>query len=258
MKESLLSNPVRALPDSYHSRLGLRLDPSKSKVYNQIENIKNYANANEMKLNVKKCKFMLFNPTLSHDFKPELQLVGDLVETVEEMKLLGLTVRSDLSWKSNTKQIVAKAYKRLWMIKRLKNHGANLNDLKEIYFKQIRAILEFGAPVWNSGLTKAESTDIERVQKAFLHIALGNNYQSYKTALEIANIEPLEDRRIKLCLTFAKKSLKHPKHSAWFQYNVGAANTRSSKPNLKVPLYRLARFRDSPIPYLTNLLNRAK
>ena len=42
------------------------------------------------------------------------------------------------------------------MIKRLKNYGANLNDLKEVFFKQIRTVLEFGAPVWNSGLTKAE------------------------------------------------------------------------------------------------------
>ena len=257
MKESLITNPERALPDSYHSRLGLRLDPLKSKVYNQIENIRNYANANEMKLNVKKCEFILFNPTLSHDFVPELQIDGELVETAEEIKLLGLTVRSDLSWKSNTKQIVTKAYKRIWMIKRLKNYGANLNDLKEVFFKQIRTVLEFGAPVWNSGLTKAESMDIERVQKAFLHIALGNTYQSYKIALEIANMEPLEDRRTKLCTTFAKKCLKHPKHSAWFQHNVGAANTRSFKPNLKLPLHRLARFRDSPIPYLTNLLNKA-
>ena len=183
--------------------------------------------------------------------------MGKLVETSEEIKLLGLTVRSDLSWKSYTKQIVTKAYKRLWKIKRLKNYGANLNDLKEIFFKQIRTVLEFGAPVWNSGLTKAESMDIERVQKAFLHIALGNTYQSYKIALEIANMEPLEDRRTKLCTTFAKKCLKHPKHSAWFQHNVGAANTRSFKPNLKLPLHRLARFRDSPIPYLTNLLNKA-
>ena len=89
-----------------------------------------------MTLNVKKCKYILFNPTLSHDFVPELQLDGELVETSEEIKLLGLTVRSDLSWKSNTKQIVTKAYKRIWMIKRQKNYGANLNDLKEIFLNR--------------------------------------------------------------------------------------------------------------------------
>ena len=143
------------------------------------------------------------------------------------------------------------------MVKRLKKHGANEEDLKDVFFKQIRSILEFGVPVWHCGLTKEESIEIERVQKSFLHIALGKRYQSYKNALEITNMESLEDRRVKLCTTFAKKCLKHTKHSAWFQYNVGAANTRSFKPNLKVPLHRLARFRESPIPYLTNLLNQA-
>ena len=81
---------------------------------------------------------------------------GSQIETQEEIKLLGLTVRNDLSWKSNTNQMVKKAYKRLWIIKRLKNRGANMDDLKEIYTKQVRIILEYGVPVWNNGLTKAK------------------------------------------------------------------------------------------------------
>ena len=59
LKESLIPNPERPLPDTYHSRLGLKLDPAKSKVYHEIDNIRRYANDNEMKLNVRKCKFIL-------------------------------------------------------------------------------------------------------------------------------------------------------------------------------------------------------
>ena len=47
----------------------------------------------------------------------------------EELKILGLVIRKDLSWKSNTKQMTNKAYGRLWMIRRLKLNGANLTDL---------------------------------------------------------------------------------------------------------------------------------
>ena len=141
------------------------------------------------------------------------------------------------------------------MVKCLKNHGATLDDLTEIYTKQLSSILEFGAPVWNSGLTKAESAEIERVQKAFLNIALGIKYHTYENALEVANLECLETRRGKLCTTFARKSQRNPKHCDWFKSNEYTHNTRSSKPDLKVPLHRLARFRDSPIPYLTRLLN---
>ena len=79
-----------------------------------------------------------------------------------------------------------KACARLWMVKRLKVRGANLTDLIDVYIKQVRSILEFGVPVWNSAITQEETLDIERVQKSFLHIAMGNNYHSYESALERA------------------------------------------------------------------------
>ena len=201
-----------------------------------------------MKLNVAKCKFMLFNPTHNYDFIPQLQIQGTNIETMEEMKLLGLTLTNDLKWHANTEAMVKKAYSRLWMIRRLKKHGANLIDLKDVFLKQIRSILEFGVPVWNPGLTKVEAMDIERVQKAFLHIALGENYQCYSEALFKADLETLESRRAQLCATFARKSAKHTKHESWFKLNKGGPDTRSAKPEYKVPMHRLARYRDSPIP----------
>ena len=53
-----------------------------------------------------KTKFMLFNPTLSFDFVPLYKIQDKELETVEEMKLLGLILRNDLSWKSNTENMV--------------------------------------------------------------------------------------------------------------------------------------------------------
>ena len=209
-----------------------------------------------MKLNVSKSKFMLFNPTINFDFIPEFELEGRELETMEEIKLLGLIISNDLTWKSNTDNMIHKAYSRLWMIKRLKKRGASLDDLTEIYTKQVRSVLEFGVPVWNSALTKDESHNIERVQKSFLHIALGNGYRSYPTALDQANLENLEERRTKICRNFAEKAAKHPKHKHWFvPNNPPGPSTRSKKVEYKVPISRLSRFKKSPIPYLTSLLN---
>ena len=60
LKDSLILNPDRPLPDNFHSRIGLKLDPEKSKVYKKIKETENYATANDMKLNISKTKFMLF------------------------------------------------------------------------------------------------------------------------------------------------------------------------------------------------------
>ena len=257
MKETLINNPNRVMPDTYHSRMGLKLDPEKSKVYKEIDNIQDYAAKNQMKVNSSKTKFMVFNPTQSFDFVPDKKLDNKTLETVESMKLLGLVVSNDLSWKLNTEYLVKKAYGRLWSIQRLANHGASLEDLVDIYSKQVRSVLEFGVPVWNSSLTKEEVKDIERVQKSFHQIALGTDFLNYADALDQTGLDTLEIRRTKLCLGFAKKAAKHTKHSHWFakRNDQGMPNTRSVKLNFSEPICRLERFKNSPIPYLTRLLN---
>ena len=111
--------------------------------------------------------------------------------------------------------------------------------------------------MWNCGITQEESTDIERVQKSFLHITLGNDYQNYQNALEKLEMETLADRRTNLCKSFALKAFKHPKHGAWFKPNeVKGVDTRSIKTKFATPITRLSRFKNSPIPYLTSLLNQ--
>ena len=54
LKESLLHNPGRPLPDPYHARTGQQLCYEKSKVYDQVMEIQEYAFDNEMKLNTSK------------------------------------------------------------------------------------------------------------------------------------------------------------------------------------------------------------
>ena len=76
-----------------------------------------------MKLNIAKTKFMLFNPTENYDFIPDFKVDGIPVETMEEMKLLGLIVRNDLSWKSNTENMVKKHTKGSGLLKDLNRRG---------------------------------------------------------------------------------------------------------------------------------------
>ena len=54
-------------------------------------------------------------------FVSDLTLNGIELETLDEMKLLGSTVRSDLSWN----QMIMRAYKKLWILMRLKSQGAS-------------------------------------------------------------------------------------------------------------------------------------
>ena len=217
----------------------------------------NYANENEMRLNTGKTKTMLFNTAKNWDFLPEIHVDGINLEVVEEYKLLGVMITSDLKWDTNTEHITKKAFSRLWMIRRLKNLGLNTESLLQIFRTQVRSLLEYGAVTWHSMLTDENSKSIERVQKSALSIILGPDYICYENALERTKLERLDQRRIKLSLSFAKKAVNHPQHSSWFnlEQTDKQIHTRSVKPLCKPVQARTQRLSKSPIVFLTNLLN---
>ena len=192
---------------------------------------------------------------------PNLILDGSPVDVVDEIRLLGVQIRADLSWCSNTQSMCRSSYARLWMLRRLKPLGANTEELLDVYDKQIRCMVEFASPVWTSGLTKAEVNQIERVQKAAFAIILEDGYISYERALQYLHRSTLSDRRQEINLTFAKKGLKSDKYKHWFvEYQPTGQQSKTrigvKNNNLLVPVEaRTKGFKKSPLAYLTKLIN---
>ena len=178
---------------------------------------------------------------------------------MDEIRLLGVQVRADLSWSSNTTAICQAAYLRLWVLRRLRPLGASESELLDVYDKQIRCMVEFCTPVWTPGLTKAEENQIERIQKAAFSIILDRRYTSYARALAYFKGTTLSSRRTELNLKFAKKCLSSEKYQHWFCLNKPSdqlSKTRSIDTNRLVPVEaRTKGFLKSPIAYLTRLIN---
>ena len=255
LPKQLVSVPDRQLPDNYHARTGHVLPDDNSLVVQELSNTLDYAEQNEMKINLKKTKTMLFNPCTSLDFMPEIRLGTHQLEEVEELRLLGIIVRSDMKWSSNTINMVQKATRKLWMLRRLKNMGAEETDLVDMYVKQIRSLLELAVPAWQGAVTQEEKLDIERVQKCAAHIIIGEDYLSYKAALKYLNLDSLEYRRNKICLNFAKKAENHEKFQKWFKESKVRQESRLKKFKYCEVNSKHSRLDKSPIPFLTRLLN---
>ena len=162
--EQLVEVPesVRPMPDMYHARTGHVLPLQNSTIYKQLLKTEEYAQNNKMKLNYKKTKLMLFNPCWSVDFMPEIELDNNQLELVEEMRLLGMIIQSDMKWTANTDHIVTKAFSRIWILRRLKGMGAKTRELVDMYVKQVRSVLELAVPAWHGAITLVERNDIER------------------------------------------------------------------------------------------------
>ena len=115
-----------------------------------------------------------------------------------------------------------------------------------------------GCASCHSSITMEERCDIERVQRSALLIILGDEYQSFKDALEQVQLESLEDRRVKLCSKFANKAVKSDKFKNWFKVNDKWGRTRLKQPKYCPVWARTTRYFKSPLSYLTSILNQAK
>ena len=133
----------------------------------------------------------------------------------------------------------------------------NKAHLIHIYKSQVRACLEYCSTVWHSGLTEADTKDIERVQKAAVKIFMGNKYQGYEEALKILKLDSLKERREKMALKFAKKSLKLEQFSRLLPLSESKHGmTKRNPERYMVMNSKSERHRRSAVPFLQRLLNK--
>ena len=107
-------------------------------------------------------------------------------------------------------------------------------------------------------MTCENEEDLERTQKTFCKLILGNSYKSYHEALKTLNLETLKTRRQKLTLKFAKQSLADGKLREFFPLRKKRhmMNTRKTE---KYTVFKANTeiYRNSPIIAMQILLNDA-
>ena len=243
-------------PKNLHDLPGLYFPFDQSVLQHQLSDLATFTIKNKMKINHKKTKIIPFNFSKSYDFTPQLHFPNsEALEVIYETKLLGVTITSNLSWSRHVEDICRRATKKLWVLVRFKSLGGTAEQLLTVYQTRIRSTLEFAAPVFHSGLTLDQSRQLEMVQKKALVIILGVNYINYESALSELHMERLDHRRTELCYSFAIKCTKSPKHNSMFPLNPNIrANSRNPKPYKEFPC-KSSRYFNSPIPYLSRLLN---
>ena len=185
----------------------------------------------------------------------EIIIKGEKLAAVKETRLLGTIITDDLKWRRNTEYLVKKANQRMKMLHIASKFTSKFSDLKTIYKLFIRSILEQSAVVWHSSLNIKDSDELERVQKSATKIIMGNKYSDYDNALKFLQIDRLSERRKKLCLNFAKKSVKHEKAGKIFPLKQ-LKKKLSSNEIYKVNFASTERYQKSTIPFLQSLLNK--
>ena len=80
------------------------IPPENLKSQDHLNKINSWTKAHKMMINQTKTKTMIFNHTNKYQFRTRLNINNEILETVEETKLLGTIITNDLKWDKNTEK----------------------------------------------------------------------------------------------------------------------------------------------------------
>ena len=257
LKTALATKLDRSAPLPWWERSGKLLPNQNTLLQSEIETIKTISDEREMVLNPDKTKIMVINFSNDHHFQSLLTVPGSSspILLTFETKLLGYWLTSDMTPSIHVKYILSIAYGRLWAISRLKSAAVSDDDILHFFEIKIRSVLEYAAPVFTSMLTVENITDIERIQKITLKVILNDRYENYEQACNFMNTSSLESRRKVLSLNFALKCLKSDQHKHIFKRRIFPYYKLRNIKSFEEPFCHTERYKSSPLPYLTFLLN---
>ena len=121
--------------------------------------------------NANKSLSVLFSAKRNKKDHPPLLLGEDIIPEVSSHTHLGITLSSNLAWKSHIERVISKASKRPALLKRLK-FKLSRKTLTKLYLCMVRPILEYGCTIFDNcgvGLTNA----LEAVQFEAARICTG-------------------------------------------------------------------------------------
>ncbi len=205
--------------------------------------------------NPNKCQLININLLRQGVAFPDVHLHANPIPCVDIAKVVRLVMNSNLTWQDHVDHIVKKASKLFFMLFKARSFGATQQQLVQLYCQRIRPVLEYACPVWHPGLTTAQRTTLERVQKRVCRIILGGSYNSYTATLTTFGLPSLEDRRGQLTLSFGEKMKENDHLQLLPQRAPSRYQTRHSA-RLPPVRCRTERYRNSTIPYVTRLANK--
>jgi hypothetical protein len=253
LKSSLMPDPVdRQRPLNYHERHQMVLKPEENILQQEVTRFADWTVMNKMVVNKGKCFSMTFSRSNKYDFPPEVSIDGaGFLEEKKTLRMLGVMVQSDLRWGTQCAEMVKKASKTIWVLRRMRELGVDTATLVQYWKAEGRVHLEFQAPVWHSGLTGAQSRSLDRSQRLAM-VAMAGWHPSHSQQLRELGLEALPARRRRLAKRFARRTATRSRHTDLFQQ---VARPRRQTKLYREPKSRTAGHYSSPLPFLTRLLN---
>jgi hypothetical protein len=228
-----MTSTVRLFADDTVAYLAVKGPDDATQLQEDLDNLGVWERKWLMEFHPSKCEVLSITKnrnTIHHPYK----LHGHELQHVDQAKYLGITITSDLSWKSHITNIIAKASKNLSFLRR--NLQSNLTSIKARAYKAlVRPLLEYAPTVWDPH-TQQDIRRIEMVQRKAARYVLNQygNRSSVGDMLKSLNWPRLEKRRkfMRLCMLYKATNnlVDMPSHHEQLQCSIrSSGRTNNSK-----------------------------
>ena len=181
------------------------------KFQRDIDRLENWARKWGMRFQPVKCNMMQLTRKYLNKIQASYTLEGAVLENVDNIKYLGVTITNDLIWNTHINNICTKANRTLGFLRRTL-FSCPQNVKVAAYNGMVCPILEYGSSVWDPHTGKLQE-ELEKVQNRAARFVTRNYMYFYAIGsmtgiLEQLKWESLKKRRKEYRLTLLYKGLK--------------------------------------------------
>ena len=167
-----IESEIRLFADDCVCYREIKNEEDTLKLQRDIDRLGSWARKWGMRFQPVKCNMMQLTNKRSSKIQASYTLEGTLLENVESIKYLGVTITNDLKWNTHISNVCTKANKTLGILR--KNLYSCPPDVKEAAYKGlVRPVLEYGSSVWDPH-THGLQEELEKVQNRAARFVTGN------------------------------------------------------------------------------------
>ena len=129
------------------------LDTLMNSLQHSVDNLINWTEMNHMALHLDKTKFMLVTTRQKRQNLlpnlPPLTIKSDIIQEVQNHKVLGIIIDNNLSWTPHMNTLCKKISTKVFQLSRLK-HFVNFRVRKLFFTSHIQSLIDYRSTLWDS------------------------------------------------------------------------------------------------------------
>ena len=164
-------------------------------LYENINILIDWCNSNKLSINLKKTKYMLFQPTQKVNIRdiPVINVNNHIIDRVNTYPFLGIILDEQLKWTEHINRLCTKLKQNLYILNSVK-HLLPKKQLLEMYYAHIYSRLTNGIHIWGPMINLTQKNKIAQEQKKALRYIVNSSFRiNYEQIYKDNNILKVDD-----------------------------------------------------------------